>query len=101
MGICLIFYGVTEPLNHFLTPPNLSTDNLEMVKQVMILYIVVMLSIKQKQIAMLITNRVEVLLGQGGQYYDIISYSKDQVIADIVIHLHYLHLAVADKNIIN
>ncbi|MFV9925333.1 MAG: hypothetical protein AB8U93_06990 [Francisella endosymbiont of Hyalomma scupense] len=44
---------------------------------------------------------VEVLLGQGGQYYDIISYSKDQVIADIVIHLHYLHLVVADKNIIN
>ncbi|OEZ33878.1 hypothetical protein AS144_01840 [Francisella endosymbiont of Amblyomma maculatum] len=54
IGIRLMFYDVTEPLNHFLTPPNLLTDNLEMVKQAMILYIVVMLSIKQKQIAMLI-----------------------------------------------
>ena len=35
MGIGLMFYGVAEPLNHFLTPPNLSTDNLEMVKQAM------------------------------------------------------------------
>ncbi|API86934.1 BCCT family transporter [Francisella uliginis] len=50
-------------------------------------------------------NRVEVLLSHGGQYYDIMGYSKDQVIADIVNqydkHLHYLHLAVADKDIIN
>ncbi len=43
MEICLMFYGVTEPLNHFLTPPNLSTDNLEMVKHAMILYIVLCL----------------------------------------------------------
>ncbi|QEO56825.1 BCCT family transporter [Francisella marina] len=50
-------------------------------------------------------NRVEVLLSHGGQYYDIMGYSKDQVIADIVNqydkHLHYLHLAVADKDILN
>lgn len=50
-------------------------------------------------------NRVEVLLSHGGQYYDIMGYSKDQVIADIVNqydkHLHYLHLAVADRDIIN
>ncbi|ORU24614.1 choline transporter, partial [Francisella tularensis subsp. holarctica] len=50
-------------------------------------------------------NRVEVLLGHSGQYYDIIGYSKEQVIADIINqydkHLHYLHLAVADKDIIN
>ena len=56
--------------------------------------------IKQKQIVMLI-NRVKVLLGHGDQYYDIISYLKDQVIADIVNqydkHLHYLHLAVLIK----
>ncbi|MEY8717337.1 BCCT family transporter [Francisella philomiragia] len=50
-------------------------------------------------------NRVEVLLSHGGQYYDIMGYSKDQVIADIVNqydkHLHYLHLVVADKDIVN
>ncbi|GMN88785.1 BCCT family transporter [Francisella sciaenopsi] len=50
-------------------------------------------------------NRVEVLLSHGGQYYDIMGYSKDQVIADIVNqydkHLHYLHLVVADKDILN
>ncbi|MBK2111727.1 BCCT family transporter [Francisella tularensis subsp. novicida FSC159] len=50
-------------------------------------------------------NRVEVLLGHGGQYYDIIGYSKEQVIAYIINqydkHLHYLHLAVADKDIVN
>ncbi len=50
-------------------------------------------------------NRVEVLLSHGGQYYDIMGYLKDQVIADIVNqydkHLHYLHLAVADKDILN
>lgn len=43
MEICLMFYSVTESLNHFLTPPNLSTDNLEMVKQAMILYILLCL----------------------------------------------------------
>ncbi|AIT08838.1 choline transporter [Candidatus Francisella endociliophora] len=50
-------------------------------------------------------HRVEVLLSHGGQYYDIMGYSRDQVIADIVTqydkHLHYLHLAVADKDIVN
>lgn len=35
MEIGLMFYGVAEPLNHFLSPPNLSPDSLEMVKQAM------------------------------------------------------------------
>ncbi|TDT74358.1 choline/glycine/proline betaine transport protein [Allofrancisella inopinata] len=50
-------------------------------------------------------TRVEVFLSHGGQYYDIMGYSKEQVIADIINqydkHLHYLHLAVADKDIVN
>ncbi|APC97538.1 BCCT family transporter [Francisella frigiditurris] len=50
-------------------------------------------------------NRVEVFLSHGGQYYDIMGYSKEQVIADVINqydkHLHYLHLAVADKDIIS
>lgn len=35
MGIGLMFYGVAEPLKHFLSPPNSSNDHLEIVKQAM------------------------------------------------------------------
>ncbi len=49
-------------------------------------------------------NRVEVILNLGGQYYDIMGYTKDQIIADIINqfdkHLHYLHMMTADKEIL-
>ncbi len=35
MGIGLMFYGVAEPLKHFLAPPNISSDQLEVVKEAM------------------------------------------------------------------
>jgi choline/glycine/proline betaine transport protein len=41
--------------------------------------------------------RAEVFLLRGGQRYDILSYSQDQIIADAITqyerHLHYLYLA--------
>lgn len=50
-------------------------------------------------------HRIEVFLSHGGQYYDVMGYSKEQIIADVVNqydkHLHYLHLSVADKDILN
>ena len=49
-------------------------------------------------------NRVEVILNLGGQYYDIMGYTKYQIIADIINqfdkHLHYLHMMTADKEIL-
>ncbi|MEQ8378580.1 BCCT family transporter [Parvibaculum sp.] len=45
------------------------------------------------------TWRAEVSLREGGQRYDILGYTKDQVIADLLgqyeRHMHYLHLHVA------
>ncbi len=35
MGIGLMFYGVAEPLKHFLAPPNMSSDELVLVKEAM------------------------------------------------------------------
>lgn len=35
MGIGLMFYGVAEPLKHFLAPPNVSSDELVLVKEAM------------------------------------------------------------------
>ncbi len=35
MGIGLMFYGVAEPLKHFLVPPNVSSDELVLVKEAM------------------------------------------------------------------
>ncbi|MCF6767566.1 BCCT family transporter [Thiotrichales bacterium 19S11-10] len=44
--------------------------------------------------------RAEVFLEYGGQYYDIMGYSEEQVIADIVTqyekHLYYLHVHTVD-----
>ncbi len=45
------------------------------------------------------TWRAEVLLREGGQRYDILGYTKEQVIADLLgqyeRHMHYLHLHAA------
>lgn len=44
--------------------------------------------------------RVEVFLEHGGQQYDVMGYTQDQIIADIVTqyerYLHYLHLSNAE-----
>ncbi|QSX39011.1 BCCT family transporter [Shewanella sedimentimangrovi] len=44
--------------------------------------------------------RVEVFLEHGGQYYDVMGYTEEQIQADIVTqyekHLHYLHLSCAE-----
>ncbi|MGV3278236.1 BCCT family transporter [Rickettsiales bacterium LUAb2] len=48
--------------------------------------------------------RAEVFLSHGSQNYDIMGYTEDQLIADILNqyekHLYFLHLTVADKDII-
>nr|WP_264080501.1 BCCT family transporter [Paraphotobacterium marinum] len=48
--------------------------------------------------------RAEVFLEQGGQQYDILGYTKEQVIADILTqyekHLYYIHVSNADKSIL-
>ena len=45
--------------------------------------------------------RAEVFLHQGGQDYDIVGYTKDQIIADAVTqyekHLHFLHISNSEK----
>ena len=45
------------------------------------------------------TWRAEVALREGGQRYDIMGYTKEQVIADLLgqyeRHMHYLHLHMA------
>ncbi|WP_208160790.1 BCCT family transporter [Shewanella algae] len=44
--------------------------------------------------------RVEVFLEHGGQYYDVMGYTEEQIQADVVTqyekHLHYLHLSSAE-----
>ncbi|MGL4712059.1 MAG: BCCT family transporter [Shewanella sp.] len=44
--------------------------------------------------------RAEVYLEQGGQQYDVMGYTEDQILADVVTqyekYLHYLHLSHAD-----
>ncbi len=44
--------------------------------------------------------RAEVYLEQGGQHYDVMGYTEDQILADVVTqyekYLHYLHLSNAD-----
>ena len=44
--------------------------------------------------------RVEVFLEHGGQYYDVMGYTEEQIIADVVTqyerYLHYLHLSSAE-----
>ncbi|MDC0534948.1 BCCT family transporter [Francisellaceae bacterium] len=44
--------------------------------------------------------RAEVFLEHGGQHYDIMGFTEDQVIADVITqyekHLHYLHLTSLD-----
>ena len=48
--------------------------------------------------------RTEVFLEHGGQQYDIMSYTQEQVIADILTqyekHLYYIHISNADKTVI-
>ncbi|GIU14889.1 BCCT family transporter [Shewanella glacialipiscicola] len=45
--------------------------------------------------------RAEVYLEQGGQHYDVMGYTEDQILADVVTqyekYLHYLHLSNADQ----
>ncbi|WP_087016463.1 BCCT family transporter [Thaumasiovibrio subtropicus] len=45
--------------------------------------------------------RAEVYLLQGGQQYDVLGYTKEQIIADALTqyerHLHFLHLAVSEE----
>ncbi|MEO3735308.1 BCCT family transporter [Shewanella baltica] len=44
--------------------------------------------------------RAEVYLEQGGQHYDVMGYTEEQILADVVTqyekYLHYLHLSNAD-----
>ncbi|MGI2259854.1 BCCT family transporter [Shewanella sp. GXUN23E] len=44
--------------------------------------------------------RVEVFLEHGGQHYDVMGYTEEQIIADVVTqyekHLHYLHLSLSE-----
>ena len=48
--------------------------------------------------------RAEVFLENGGQMYDIMGYTQEQVIADIITqyenHLYYLHVSDADKTLV-
>lgn len=45
--------------------------------------------------------RAEVYLEQGGQHYDVMGYTEEQILADVVTqyekYLHYLHLSSADQ----
>ncbi len=44
--------------------------------------------------------RVEVFLEHGGQHYDVMGYTQEQILADVVTqyekHLHYLHLSASE-----